>query len=361
MTSSASLAHSSRRQFLGGLGATAAGAWLGSRELRAQGTREPRAIDCHHHFTSPAWIKVLTARDGKKLSGYTTWFALPKLKPYTPAKDLEDMDREGVATSMMSCTTPGIWFGDPDETTMLAREMNEFGAKVVSDHKTRFGLFALVPLPLIDPSLKAIEYAFDTLKADGVGLVSSYGDRWLGDPWFRPVMDELNRRRAVVYVHPTDAPCCQELFPGGQPGTVEYNTDTARTIYSLLYNNSATRYGNIRFIFSHGGGTMPSLVERFGVGQPDNINQNLRGTPEPNSRLYHLRRFYYDTAQSTNIVQMTGLKTVAGAQQIVYGTDYPFGSFAKHIAGLKECGFTPNELEGVFRRNALRLFPRLNA
>jgi predicted TIM-barrel fold metal-dependent hydrolase len=262
---------------------------------------------------------------------------------------------------MMSCTTPGIWFGDPDETKMLAREMNEVGAKIVSDHRTRFGLFALVPLPMIDPSLKEIEYAFDTLKADGVGLVSSYGNHWLGDPMFRPVMDELNRRRAVVYVHPTDAPCCQELFPDAQPGAVEYNTDTARTIFSLLYNGSATRYNNIRFIFSHGGGTMPSLVERFGVGRPDTINQALRATPEPNSRLYHLRRFYYDTAQSTNIVQMTALKTVAGAQQIVYGTDYPFGSFAQHTAGLKECGFTPNELEGVFRRNALRLFPRLNA
>ena len=248
MISSSSIPRPSRRTFVGGLGAAAAGAWLTSRELRAQ-NGAPRAIDCHHHFTSPAWIKVLTERDGKKLSGYTTWFALPQLKPYTPAKDLEDMDRDGVAASMMSCTTPGIWFGDPDETKMLAREMNEYGAKVVSDHKTRFGLFALLPLPMIDESLKEIEYALDTLKADGVGLVSSYGDRWLGDPWFKPVMDELNRRRAVVYVHPTDAPCCQELFPGGQPGTVEYNTDTARTIYSLLYNNSATRYGNIRFIF----------------------------------------------------------------------------------------------------------------
>jgi hypothetical protein len=93
------------------------------------------------------------------------------------------------------------------------------------------------------------------------------------------VFDELNRRNAVVYVHPTDAPCCQELMPGTQPGAVEYNTDTARTIFSLLATNAATRYNNIRFIFSHGGGTMPSLVERFGVGQPDNINQNLRGTP----------------------------------------------------------------------------------
>lgn len=349
--------NTSRRQFLTGVGAVGAGAFL-ARGLRAQNAG-PRAIDCHHHFTSPAWIKAMEKRDGQKTAGFTTWFALPQLRPYSPTKDLEDMDREGVQTGMLSCTTPGIWFGDPDETVMLAREMNEYAAKMVSDHKTRFGLFALLPLPLIDPSLKEIAYAFDTLKADGVGLLTSYGNHWLGDPAFRPVMDELNRRGAVVYVHPTDAPCCQELFPGSQPGAVEYNTDTARTIFSLLYQNAATRYGNIKFIFSHGGGTMPSLVERFGVGQPDNINQNLRNPAEPNSRLFHLRRFYYDTAQSTNIVQMTGLKTIVGAGQIVYGTDYPFGSFAKHLAGLRESGFTAAELTGVHRGNAERLFPRL--
>lgn len=353
--------HSSRRDFLAGLGTAGAAAIMASRGLRGQTAPNARAIDCHHHFVSPGWIKALTAKENHKIAGYTTWFALPQLRPYTPAKDLEDMDRDGVAVSMLSCTTPGVWFGDPDETRSLAREMNDFGARTVSDHKSRFGLFAILPLPTIDDSLHEIEYAFDTLKADGVGILSSYGNHWLGDPIFRPVLDELNRRNSVVYVHPTDAPCCQELMPGVGPGTVEYNTDTARTIFSLLGTNAATRYNNIRFVFSHGGGTMPSLVQRFGIGQPDNINQNLRAAPEPNSRLFHLRRFYYDTAQSTNVVQMQGLKTIAGAGQIVYGTDYPFGSPAKHLAGLRECGFSATELTGIHRDNALKLFPRLSA
>ena len=352
----------SRRDFIAGVGAAGAAAFLAEHHhLRAQTSQNPRAIDCHHHFVSPGWVKALTAKENRKVAGYTTWFALPQLRPYTPAKDIEDMDRDGVATSMLSCTTPGVWFGDPEETRDLAREMNEFGAKTVSDHKGRFGLFAILPLPTIDDSLREIAYSLDTLHADGVGILSSYGNHWLGDPIFHPVFDELNRRNAVVYVHPTDAPCCQELMPGTGPGTVEYNTDTARTIYSLLGTNAATRYNNIRFIFSHGGGTMPSLVERFGIGQPDNINQNLRATPEPNSRLYHLRRFYYDTAQSTNVVQMQGLKTIAGAAQIVYGTDYPFGSLAKHLTGLRECGFSAPELAGVQRENALKLFPRFKA
>lgn len=343
----------SRREFL----AASAAAGLLRGQGRAAGAR---AIDLHHHFVSPAYVKALSAKEGHHMAGFTTWFALDRLKVYTPAKDIEDMDRDGVAASVLSCTSPGIWFGDPEESRRLAREMNEFGAKAVSDHKGRLGLFAVLPLPAIDESLREIEYAFDTLHADGVGLLSSYGNNWLGDAAFRPVFDELNRRRAVVYTHPIDSSCCQDIQPGVNPPTIEYNTDTARTIFSLIVNDSATRYANIRFIFSHAGGTMPSLVQRFGIGQPDTIADNLARPAEPNSRLYHLRRFYYDTAQSTNPVQMQGLKLVAGASQIVFGTDYPFGSAAKHLQGLEKCGFTSAELQGIHRDNAARVLPKFS-
>jgi predicted TIM-barrel fold metal-dependent hydrolase len=345
----------SRRRFLIG---SAAGASL----LRAQAPKSSaRAIDLHHHFVSPAYVKALAAKQGHHMGGYTTWFALDRLKVYTLARDTEDMDKDGVAASVLSCTSPGVWFGRPEETRGLAREMNEFGAKAVSDHKGRLGLFAVLPLPTIDDSLREIEYAFDTLQAEGVGLLTSYGNHWLGDATFRPVFDELNRRRAVVYTHPIDASCCQDIQPEVNPPTIEYNTDTSRTIFSLIVNEAATRYAGIRFIFSHAGGTMPSLVQRFGIGAPDTIADNLARPAEPNSRLYHLRRFYYDTAQSTNPVQMQGLKLIAGAQQIVFGTDYPFGSAAKHLQGLEKCGFTTAELEAIRRTNALRLFPRLEA
>ena len=260
--------------------------------------RRPRVIDCHHHFVSPAFLKALTAKEGHKVDGFTSFFPLGLWKNYSPAKDIETMDRDGVATSLISCTAPGVWFGDPDEARGLARELNEYGAKMASDYKGRYGLLAVLPIPRVDESLKEIEYAFDTLKADGVGVLTSYGNHWLGDPAFQPIFDELNRRKAVVYTHPIDAPCCQDLMQGVNPTTLEYPTDTARAILSLLGTNAATRYGDIRFIFSHAGGTMPSVIDRIGVGNPDTIAANLRGTPEPNSRLYHLRRFYYDTAQS---------------------------------------------------------------
>jgi 6-methylsalicylate decarboxylase len=340
----------SRREFL----AASAAAGL----ARGQ-ARNSRAIDLHHHFVSPAYVKALSAKEGHHMAGYTTWFALDRLKVYTPAKDIEDMDQDGVAASALSCTSPGVWFGNPEESRRLAREMNEFGARAVSDHKGRLGLFAVLPLPAIDDSIREIEYAFDTLHADGVGLLTSYGNHWLGDETFRPVFEELNRRRAVVYTHPIDASCCQDIQPEVNPPTIEYNTDTARTIFSLIVSDAATRYANIRFIFSHAGGTMPSLIQRFGIGQPDTIADNLAGAPAPNSRLYHLRRFYYDTAQSTNPVQMQALKLVAGASQIVFGTDYPFGSAAKHLQGLEKCGFSAAELAGIRRENAARLLPKV--
>jgi 6-methylsalicylate decarboxylase len=344
----------SRRGFLTGIAAAGAGAFLPSGEAQ---TPNPRLIDCHHHFVSPAYIKALAGKEGHHLASFTPYFNLGVLKSYAPAKDVEGMDKDGVATSMLSCTTPGIWFGNPEETAALARDMNEYAARMVSDYKGRFGLFALLPLPIIDASLREIEYALDTLKADGVGLMTSYNSHWLGDPIFQPVFDELNRRKAVVYNHPIDSACCQDIMAGVNPTTIEYNTDTARTIFSLIARDAATRYGDVRFLFSHAGGTMTSLIERFGVGGPDVINDNLAKPAQPNSRLYHLRRFYYDTAQSVNTVQMQGLKTIAGASQIVFGTDFPFVTAARTLAGLEKCGFSPEEMRGIQRETALKLLP----
>ena len=177
----------SRREWLGGLAALGAGTWL--RGQTAQGI-----IDCHHHFVSPAFLKALTAKQGHKTPGFTSYFPLGLWQNYSPARDIELMDKQGVATAMISVTSPGVYFGDRDEARNLAREMNEYGAKMAADYKGRFGLFALLPLPLIDESLREIEYAFDTLKADGVGILTSYGNHWLGEPMFQPIFDELHIR-----------------------------------------------------------------------------------------------------------------------------------------------------------------------
>src|SRR5262245_1390273 len=242
-----------RREFLGELGAIG---------LLAQApTASPRRIDVHTHFGSPLYVQTLVERTVKPNPGFTIWYALDTFRTYTPARCIEDMDRGGVEVSVVSNTAVGAWFGDLAETRRLARDVNEFAAaKLVQAYKGRFGLFAQLPLPDIDASLKEIEYAFDTLKADGVGLTTSIGNKWLGDPYFAPVFDELNRRNAVVYTHPVDAPCCQALQPGIQATTIEYNTDTSRTILSFLVNETPKRNPNLKFIFSHAGGTLIGLT-----------------------------------------------------------------------------------------------------
>ena len=155
-------------------------------------------------------------------------------------------------------------------------------------------------------------------------------------------------------------------MPGMGTGSLAFLTDTMLTIYSLLATGAATRYGDIRFIFSHAGGTMPSLIERFGVGLPGTHNDVFAGPAEPNSNLYHLRRFYYDAANSCNTVQLQGLKTIVGASQIVFGSDYQMTALGtempgKQIPALQKCGFTASELAGIHRGNAeTRLLPRLS-
>jgi len=356
---------SSRREFLE-LAGVAALACAAGQKLAGQGASAgSRRLDLHHHFASPRWLKKLSdsGRQGTQ-----------QIQNFGAAKSIEAMDRADVATAYLSCTTPGATFGEDfakerDETRSLARDLNDFGARMVSDHKGRFALFAVLPLPDVDDSLREIEYAFDTLKAAGVGLLTSYDNRWVGDTSFQPVFDELNRRNAVVYSHPTDPPCCSALFRRISPGTIEWNTDTSRAIFSMINDgagntpspSAASRYPNIRFIWSHGGGTLVSLSGRF-LGAARSADFVTRPA-EPNSRLYHLRRFYYDTAQSTNPVIMQALKSLVGVSQIVFGADYPYSTIVDHVEALQQCGFMAEELRAIDRENALRMFqqPRRSA
>jgi predicted TIM-barrel fold metal-dependent hydrolase len=348
-----------RRQWLKHVAALGAVASLSpARALDAQAPANARRLDLHHHFGSPRWIKrvVEVKRQG--------W---QQFETYTPAKAIAAMDAAGVSTAFVSCTEPGVWFGDDfakerQEAISLSRDMNEYGARMVSDYKGRFGLFAVLPLPDIDASLKEIAYAFDTLKADGVGLLTSYGTIWLGDPTLQPVFDELNRRNAIVYTHPTDATCCHALLPNTTPATVEWQTDTARAIFNVINDTGgktsvATRYPNVRFIWSHGGGTLIGLVNRF-LGYGNLSPQDLARTPPPNSKLHHLRRFYYDTAQATNFLQLGPLKSLVGATQIVFGADYPYSTIVNHVEQLKTAGLSAMDLAGIDRENALRILPK---
>ncbi len=173
--------HSSRRDFLGGLAAAGCGAFIAGRPLAAQ--TKARLINVHHHLTAPAYVKFLT--DNK----------VREFPIKSAAEGIEDMDKAGVTIALCSTIGPGIWFGNLADTRRLAREINDYAAKVLSDYPGRLGMFIMLPLPDIDGSLKEIEYGFDKLKADGVymytnwGGKSLYGDKYLGDPALAPIYE----------------------------------------------------------------------------------------------------------------------------------------------------------------------------
>jgi 6-methylsalicylate decarboxylase len=346
-TLSLSAASLNRRHFVTGAAAMAAiGLGKPAAAQTADVTKFYR-IDVHHHLSAPAYIAAANANH----------FGEPPMKNWTPEKSLGDMDKAGVATSMLSVTTPGLNFTSGEPARKLARECNDYAAKLVADHPGRFGSFAMIPLTDIDGSLQEIAYALDTLKADGIGLMTSYGDKWLGDPLFLPVMEELNRRKAIVYTHPTAANCCVNLVKTQQPVMIEFGTDTTRTIADIVFSGNAQKFRDIRWIFSHAGGTMPFLIERF-VRNPM-LDPNAKAAV-PDGTLAELKRFYYDTAQTSNKSAMSALAAIIPASQIVFGTDFPYRTSIEHVKGLRDAGvFTDAQLMEIERGNALRLLPRL--
>jgi 6-methylsalicylate decarboxylase len=348
---------SSRRGFLlGALGSAALAAcstpstMTGSAASAAPALNLGRGgrIDVHHHASPPAWIAVARTRGIDGLA--TNWSA---------EKSLADMDRGGVQTSIVSVTTPGVVFPDLDRAAgrRLARECNEWQARLAADSRGRFGFFAALPMLDTEGALQEIAYSLDTLKADGIGLLTSYETKWLGDPGFFPIMEELNRRKAVVYTHPTAAACCRTLQDNVQPVMIEFGTDTTRTIASILFNGNARRFRDIRWIFSHGGGTMPFLIERF-VRNPILVPGSAALFPE--GVLPELRRFYYDTAQVPNAAALSALTKVVPTTQIVFGTDFPYRTAFDHVKGLREAGlFDEPTLAMIERQTAMGLLPRV--
>jgi 6-methylsalicylate decarboxylase len=307
---------------------------------------QPRRIDIHHHFAPPAWVTEVRGR--------------PLLQPantaWTPEQSIEDLDRAGSAAAVISITNPGLWFGDNQATNRVARACNEYGARLVQQYPTRFGLFAAMPLPDIDATLKEIAFAYDVLKVDGIGLSTSYGDTWLGNAAFAPVMAELNRRKAVVHVHPTAANCCRNLAYGTAPGSIEYGTDTTRAIIGVTFNGDSTRYPDIRFIWSHAGGTMPFLAGRIDGGSRSAKDRMPAGF------MAEAKKFYYDTAGAANRGAIASLLELVSASQIVFGTDFPPGGTNAAVAkAVAELGFFKEDaLRAIERENAARLLPRLN-
>jgi predicted TIM-barrel fold metal-dependent hydrolase len=331
-----------RRGFLKGLAASAVAATAPTLPSLAQAPAKKLRIDVHHHFAPPGYDSVGAA-------------ARPAASGWTIQKDLDDMDRAGITTAIHS--TAGAFLGNREQARKNARIANETAAKLVSDHRGRFGSFASIPMPDMEGCLAEIHYAMDVLKADGVYLWTSWGDKYLGDPAFAPVYEELNRRKAVTFVHPAGPACCRNLVPGLRPADIEYGTDTTRAIARMIFAGTARKYPDMRIIWSHAGGTMPFLIERFTNAAREDFKSEL-----PNGFLPEAQKFFYDTAQATNKVPMTALKLTVPVSQIVFGTDFPYRRSVDHVEGLRSNGvFTEAELTAIDWQNVARLFPKYAA
>ncbi|MGO8915104.1 MAG: amidohydrolase family protein [Stellaceae bacterium] len=335
---------SSRRQFLAALAALGATAALPA-DARAAGAG---LVDVHHHFFPPDYLAPLA--DWGKREGFGG--LQPPQRDWSVASDLAEMDRTGTATAILSISTPGVWFGDLEAARQIARRCNDYAAGMARDHRGRYGLFAAAPMPDVDGTLAEIAYALDTLKADGIGFMTSYGDVWPGDKRFTPVFEELNRRKAVANFHPLAPDCCGHLIPGVPAAMLEYPQDTARAVVSLLFSGAFARYPDIRFLFSHAGASIPVLAGRIANGAkarkdlaeiaPDGIESTLR-------------KLYYDTANSAFAPTMAALLAFVPASQVLFGSDYPYYTIAENLAGFDKLALDPVPHHAIARGNAERL------
>ncbi|MBI2317288.1 MAG: amidohydrolase [Betaproteobacteria bacterium] len=294
----------SRRSFLAGLAALGAGAVLPGCQTAGGGAAggKPHRIDVHHHIASPGYSAALKSM----MRGHAKW-------------------------------SPQASLG--------------------RDYPGRFGSFASIPFPDIEGSLREIEYALDTLKADGIYLWTSYGGKLLGDPDFFPILEEFNRRKVVVYTHPATPACCAKIMPYISINAIEGPVDTTRTMVSLIFQGGAARFPDIRWIFSHSGGVTPFLLSRFQREEAALKDKSRL----PNGLMHELRKFYYDTAQGNHEGALQALLAIIPPSQVLYGTDFPFRDGAEVIGGLAKHGFGAADRRAIDRDNALRLFPRLRA
>lgn len=308
-------------------------------------------LDIHHHLVPDFYVSTLERRGLQALHGA----GFPK---WSTGRSLELMDRYGIAAAVASISSPGVYQGDASLAASLARQCNEFAARMVQEHPDRFGFFAALPLPAVEPALQEAVYALDTLKADGLVLLASSGEQFLGDPDLEELMAELNRRKAVVFVHPNIHPSSTALrldIPGFY---IEFMFDTTRAVANLIFSGSLERHPDIRWILAHAGGTVPFIAWRLALAnlEPKLLEKAPRGVQA------YLSSFYYDTALSPSAPAMKALLELVPPGQILFGSDYPYAPeplVAKEIQDFERLDVLDEAAKRLIQRGSgLALFPR---
>jgi 6-methylsalicylate decarboxylase len=310
-------------------------------------------IDVHFHYLSPQYREKMIDAVGGSPDG----FAAPQ---WSVEATLAMMDRMGIATGMLSVSSPGVHFGNDAKARLLARSVNEFAASTIGDHPGRFGGFASLPLPDVDGAVEEIAYALDTLKLDGVVLLTNFNGVYLGDKRLDPVFEELNRRGAVVFIHPTSPICWQQSALGYPRPMIEFTFDSTRAVVNLIFSGTTARCPKLRIIVPHAGGTLPFLARRIGMFGRGFLGG---GGKDPVIAEEQLRRLFYDLAGSPGSNALAPLLEMTERSHILYGSDYvhtPEAVVSAHLAELLSSQLlSPDDYRAIGRGNALALFPRL--
>jgi predicted TIM-barrel fold metal-dependent hydrolase len=305
-------------------------------------------LDVHAHFVPDGYRVALEAAGHEQPDG------MPGVPTWTADEHVAMLDRLGISTALLSISSPGVHFGDDAAARQLAREVNEDGRRTVDRHPGRFGLFASLPLPDVEGARAELDYAFDVLHADGVVLLTHVGDTYLGDPALDPIFEELDRRRARVFIHPTSPPCWQHTSLGRPRPMIEFLFDTTRAVTNLVLNGTIARHPGIEVIVPHAGAALPSIADRvaaFALLAPDADVDVTRD----------LARLHYDLAGFPLPRQLDALLALTSVDQLHYGSDYPFTPerVVAVLADQLRDHSPPGELVARLTANTRRLFPQL--
>jgi len=312
-------------------------------------------IDVHSHFVTDEYVRAA------KAGGHGNPDGMPGFPSWDPSTHLKLMDQWTIRTSVLSISSPGVRFGDDRAARALAREVNDFGARVVREHPGRFGHFASLPLPDVQGSLEEAGYALEELGSHGLTFETNAAGIYLGDELYEPLWSELHRRRAVVFVHPTSPQCAAAVSLERPRPMLEFIFDTTRAVSDLVFSGALTRHPGIQWIFTHGGGALPLLADRIELFRSAFMGATGEGpsTPEQISRLW------FDMAGTPFPNQVPALVRAFGRERVLYGSDYcwtPAAATGEQVRSVDEADQPPGETwRELTTRNALELMPGLGA
>jgi predicted TIM-barrel fold metal-dependent hydrolase len=310
----------------------------------------PPAVDVHAHYLPPSYRKALERAGIAHPDGF------PFVPAWSAGSAVQLMDDVGITLALLSISSPGLTFAAGSERPALARTVNEEGADAVRDHPRRLGLLASLPLPDVDAALEEIAHAGDVLNADGFILMTNYDGVYLGDERLEPVMHELDRRQALVALHPTAPPGVDAVALGRPTPLIEFIFDTTRAVVNLIVTGTLNRHPHLNVIVPHVGSALPSIADRVsGYAKLPFSHEPFQDVDVDAA----LARLYYDLAGTPLPHGLQGLLRIAPADHLLYGSDTPFTP-SKHIeAGARELVQTDvlddDEKRGMFTENAQAL------